>query len=322
MKSNTEKLTDLCESLIHSDFNLNTRISEIRIISERYNRIYLKRDDELSSGIAGSKYRKYASLIKYITKNDFKMVYTSGSLFSNHLTGIVQLFREFSIDFRILVPYADKGAFKGNRILLDILTTDDEIIFFESIEKHDSFIENLNTEESLYIGEGGVHPQAIAGMLSLSAEILQSEQTKNYVYENIFIDAGTSFSAAVTAAGLSTSENKHRLFVVDNPGDHNVFNNFYSRSQNFLRENNIEIYDTCSTFFLKPVSAASFGSVNRTVLEFIRSFARLNGILLEPVYTAKTLMTGAEYIRATNTGNVLFIHSGSATALSGFLDRF
>ena len=38
---------------------------------------------------------------------------------------------------------------------------------------------------------------------------------------------------------------------------------------------------------ISPATARSFGAVNRTVLDFIKDFAQNEGVILDPVYSAK-----------------------------------
>jgi 1-aminocyclopropane-1-carboxylate deaminase/D-cysteine desulfhydrase-like pyridoxal-dependent ACC family enzyme len=71
-----------------------------------------------------------------------------------------------------------------------------------------------------------------------------------------------------------------------------------------------------------PVSARSFGSTNSTIFREIKCIAREDGILTDPVYSAKLFITAKHTIQDQSLdGNILLIHSGGALALSGFMDN-
>ena len=70
-----------------------------------------------------------------------------------------------------------------------------------------------------------------------------------------------------------------------------------------------------------PATAKSFGSTNKTIFEEIRRIAREDGILTDPVYSAKLFLTARQTIlNKTLDGNILLIHSGGGLTLSGFMD--
>ena len=68
--------------------------------------------------------------------------------------------------------------------------------------------------------------------------------------------------------------------------------------------------------------ARSFGSTNSTIFKEIKSIASEDGILTDPVYSAKLFITAKRTIQDQSLdGNILLIHSGGALALSGFLNN-
>jgi 1-aminocyclopropane-1-carboxylate deaminase len=66
----------------------------------------------------------------------------------------------------------------------------------------------------------------------------------------------------------------------------------------------------------------SFGGTDRTIFRVINSIARNDGILTDPVYSAKLFITAKQAIQDLSIdGNILLIHSGGTLALSGFMDH-
>ena len=66
---------------------------------------------------------------------------------------------------------------------------------------------------------------------------------------------------------------------------------------------------------LRPPTARSFGAVNRTVLAEVARVAREEGLLIDPIYTAKLFLTARAYM---DKGPTLLFCGGGAFELSGF----
>ena len=67
-----------------------------------------------------------------------------------------------------------------------------------------------------------------------------------------------------------------------------------------------------------------YGIPNEGTIEAIEMFARVEGLLLDPVYSAKGMagligMVRQGFFKATD--NVLFLHTGGATALFAYQDQ-
>jgi D-cysteine desulfhydrase len=61
------------------------------------------------------------------------------------------------------------------------------------------------------------------------------------------------------------------------------------------------------------------------MIEAVKLLARSEGILLDPVYTGKTMAGLVDLVRKGYFGsdeNVLFVHTGGSPALYAYLDAF
>ena len=70
---------------------------------------------------------------------------------------------------------------------------------------------------------------------------------------------------------------------------------------------------------------AGYGIPNEGTIEAIQMFARLEGILLDPVYSGKGAAGLIDLIRKGQIGKgerVVFLHTGGSAALFGYLDEF
>ncbi|KAL6043794.1 D-cysteine desulfhydrase [Balamuthia mandrillaris] len=202
-------------------------------------------------------------------------------------------------------------------------------------------------------------------MLSLPLDLLRNEREQQqreqhaqraktaFHFRDVFVDCGTGMSAAalilaldwlhrlpftrvhvLLLAGASSSsyntDEEEFLKVLNRCQDfflhqlHSSPSSSASSSSSFerwtsslLKERGVRLY--------RPVDAPSFGSVNQSVLRYVAEFARREGILLDPVYSAKLFRLAEEQGRKkemqTEDGGCVVIHSGGALALSGFQKR-
>ena len=68
-----------------------------------------------------------------------------------------------------------------------------------------------------------------------------------------------------------------------------------------------------------PSKLKSFGSTSKSLFGFIESFAKEEGVLLDPIYSAKLLLEAEAIMNKKNLeGSILLVHSGGALSLSGF----
>ena len=167
--------------------------------------MFIKRDDELSFGISGSKYRKFLSLIPYIKNNDFSHVVAEGSEYSNNILGLAQSFREFDISFTFVLKKGHNPR-STNKLLLNLITREEEMILLDTnkwkqrhkiIKEYAKKKKDDNNDKTLILPEGAFHEACLTGAMTLAFDIdLQKHQA-------IYIDAGTGLSFLGLALGLT-----------------------------------------------------------------------------------------------------------------------
>jgi 1-aminocyclopropane-1-carboxylate deaminase/D-cysteine desulfhydrase-like pyridoxal-dependent ACC family enzyme len=155
--------------------------------------------------------------------------------------------------------------------------------------------------------------------MTLAEDILRNEKENGITFDHIFIDSGTGMSAIGLLAGLAQAgvcdKSIHITLIAGSE------NEFWQRWDSITSSLEIKKYEG-NIIFHEPAIAPSFGSITAAVLNEVRSIAQMEGILAEPVYTAKHFCTARKVIETeTITGNVLIINSGGALGLSGFMDK-
>ncbi|MCH9631385.1 MAG: D-cysteine desulfhydrase [Chlamydiia bacterium] len=308
--------TDFIHARIGPKFNLKSRVHSLNNQPFNGANLYLKRDDELSFGISGSKYRKYSSLIPHLNKIRCKDVALVGSANSNHLVGIMQLLNENNIRATIFTKKPREE--KGNLIFLKTLAKGSSWHYLtnDQWQNKDAIISKLINQDTFFIKEGGDMLESMPGMMSLCLDFKDSN------YDHIFLDAGTGFSAISTILSAKELGIKAHFHVVLMADSKELFLEKLSYYKCLLEKELGEEITPADFTLHFPSLCKSFGSTNGKVFSFIKDFAKEEGVFLDPIYSSKLVLSAYEIIMQKSLrGNILFVHSGGALTLMGFLEK-
>jgi 1-aminocyclopropane-1-carboxylate deaminase/D-cysteine desulfhydrase-like pyridoxal-dependent ACC family enzyme len=310
---------------------LHSRIHPIRFISKPGAQVYIKRDDELGFGITGTKLRKYHSLLHHIKTLAIKHAVLIGGAYSNNIVSLSQLLIEQEV-----VPYlflrGDKTPdYKGNFLLASLFVPPERTHWvsrdeWQNVEMQArTFSEELSSS-AIVVPEGACMVEALPGALSLGTDILRNEQEYNLLFDHIFIEAGTGLAAIGLILGFKIYRKSiqiHIILLADNKSEFlRKLNNFY---QHLFFEHQAEINRDeliQGLHFYHPDIAPSFGATNKQVFDTIIQIARHDGMLTDPIYSAKLLMTARQIVLTSGIiGNILIVHSGGGLGLMGFQEQ-
>ncbi len=321
------KVESACRLTSAESFNLQSRIHRLRWF-DRSN-IWVKRDDELSFGVSGTRLRKYASTIPALKLKGIEEVVIIGEANSNNVLSAAQTLTENNIKLTpfLLGPPPRK---EGNLKLLSLFVDDDEIHWvprekWTDIETHvNKYVEKENEQgiKVFVLPEGGHHQLALPGSLSILLDILRNESESGTTFDHIFLDSSSGMVAQSLIAGAAAINKKIQFHIVVLTGSFETFecglNQIVQYTEDFL-QSSIESEPDYKLHY--PASFKSFGGTGRTILREIKNIARNDGILTDPVYSAKLFITAKQAIQDLSLdGNILLIHSGGTLALSGFMD--
>ena len=222
------KVENACRLKSADSFNLQSRIHKLRWFDR--SDIWVKRDDELSFGVSGTKLRKHASIIPALKLRGIEEVVVIGGSNSNNVLSAAQTLTENNIKITpfLLGPPARK---EGNLKLLSLFVDDDEIHWISRDQWAD--IETLvnkyvekETEQGIKIfvlPEGGHHRLAVPGSLSILLDILRNEDDSGVTFDHIFIDSGTGMVAQSLLAGAAAINKKTKFHIVVLAGSFETF---------------------------------------------------------------------------------------------------
>lgn len=323
-----KKVADACRLETSEAFRLQSRIHRLRWF-DRLD-MWVKRDDELSFGVSGTKLRKHASIIPALKQQGIEEVVVIGGANSNNVLSAAQTLTENNIRITpfLLGPPSQK---LGNAKLLSLFVDDSEIHWISRTHWADcEILANNYAEKRMSQGikifvlpEGAHHPLALPGSLSLLVDILRNERESGVRFDHIFIDAGTGMVAQSLMAGAAALVRKMNFHIVVLAGSFEDFQVGLSRviqyTMEFLGVAPGPLPEYCMYY---PTTAKSFGSTNKAIFREIQRIARVDGILTDPIYSAKLFLTARQTVLDKNLeGNILLIHSGGGLTLTGFMNH-
>ncbi|MDQ8203252.1 hypothetical protein [Pelagicoccus sp. SDUM812003] len=290
---------------------------------------YIKREDELSSGVTGSKLRKYASLLPYLDRNEIRTVGLIGGPNSNNLVGILQLLKEKGVEPLLFLREAADARKRGNALFLSMLAPPNSIrriprSEWQSVETVAQ--ELLPKEASFLIPEGALCFEALPGAMSLASDLLRNEAEDDTFFERIFIDSGTGMSAIGLLLGLRLLDPRCRqreIVITLIAGEaENFLEQLRRFEQRFEGKFSLPLGERPKFVFLVPPTAAKYGATNASVLQACHRIAQTEGLLMDPIYSVKHYLAAEQFLHENDQSTPsLFIYNGGSLGICGFLDR-
>jgi 1-aminocyclopropane-1-carboxylate deaminase len=232
--------------------------------------LWVKRDDLIDPYISGNKWRKLKYILeKAIRVNKLHLV-TFGGAYSNHLLATAAAAARSGFRATAFV----RGEPVENEVLLLCRLYGMKLIFTNREEyknKPALFKEFFKDDATaFFIDEGGASPEAVKGCAEILDELPDD-------IDHLFCAAGTGTTAAGLLKAIHKKKLKTQLHVIPvlKGGDF-IANEIYNYTGNVEQLNLHTDYH--------------FGGYAKTqpeLLEFMTRFIAREGILIDPVYTAK-----------------------------------
>lgn len=285
---------------------------------------WVKREDELSFGMSGSKWRKMLSLSQAIEQGSYRSLVAWGSSRSQFILGLLQVAAERGLRIELFLLRAQPWQGSGTDQLWALLSRRATIHWVEreSWSEVGAMAASLAARQnSLLIGEGAAQIEALPGAMSLALDIGQQEARLGLGLQHIVVDAGSGFTAQALFCGLAYLGHQAALHLVLCAG-----------SEASFRQGLDDVKEMCAQlwgsppppgprlFIHTPVTARSYGATNAAVWSEMRRRAWDSGLLLDPLYMAKLSATfRALDEQGALEGQRLLVHSGGGLNLFAFL---
>ncbi len=268
---------------------------------------YVKRDDLIDPYISGNKWRKLKYLLERAKKEEKTHLVTFGGAYSNHLVATASAAARAGLKATAFV----RGEPVQNQMLLLCRLYGMHLIFTDR-ESYRNKVDLFNLHfsadpEAFFIDEGGASAEGVQGCAEIVGELPGDT-------ELLFCAAGTGTTAAGLMQGIIERELRTELHVVPvlKGGDF-----IKTEMEQFVPVDKQLVLHTAYHF-------GGYGKTNPALLQFLKRFATTQGILTDPVYTAK-LFYAIEDLAAKKAINpqakIVALHTGGLLGLFGMTAR-
>ena len=264
--------------------------------------IFIKRDDVTPMAMGGNKLRKLEFLAADALREGADTLITAGAIQSNHVRQTAAVAAKLGLHCVALLENpigttAENYLTNGNRLLLDLFNT--QIEMCDALTDPNAQLEELATRveaqgfRPYVIPVGGSNALGALGYVESALEIAQQCE-----------GAVNISSVVVVTVSRSVADQLPKVVNLQ---------------QAIAKE--LELTASAEILLWDDYFAPVYGVPNDEGMEAVKLLARLEGILLDPVYTGKAmagLIDGISQKRFKDEGPILFIHTGGAPALFAY----
>ncbi|MDX6748777.1 D-cysteine desulfhydrase [Geminicoccaceae bacterium 1502E] len=298
--------------------------------------IWIKRDDCTGLASGGNKTRKLEFLMAEAKAEGADIVLTQGATQSNHARQTAAAAAKLGMDCHLLLEDRtgsnDPNYNKNGNVLLDHLHG-------ATMEKRpgglDMNAEMLTVAERMRsegrrpyaIPGGGSNPTGALGYVNCALELVNQANVMGLRIDHLVHATGSSGTQAGLVVGLQAMNSGIPLLGIGvrapRPKQEQMVFDLATRTAEKLGcPGVVEREDVVAN---TDYVGEGYGIPRADTIDAIRMFARLEGILLDPVYSAKGAAGLIDLCRKgyfKKGERVVFLHTGGSVALFGYLSAF
>ncbi len=312
--------------------HLPTPIHRLERISQQWGGdIWIKRDDMTESGMSGNKVRKLEYLIADALAKGADTLISCGGIQSNHCRATALASAKFGLGCRLLLRGTPPDGLDGNLLLDRIAGAEVEFISEERYRNNldvelDRIQEEIRKKGRVpyIIHEGGSDPVGVAGFVAALREARSQCEELGLKPSRIVCAAGSGGTHAGLLIGTrlenwdvevdsvavcyepdETTRRIHRI-IVEGKG---LFGDCVDCSVDSIR-------------IISGYRGAGYALADDAVYDVIIEAGRLEGLLVDPVYTGKAILAvKTETLAGRMPGLTLFWHTGGVFGLFPFREQ-
>ena len=313
--------------------NYPTPIEYLPRLSEQLGReIYIKRDDQIGPGLGGNKTRKLEYLLADALKRGDRKVVTFGGPQSNHVRITAAAANKIGLEPHLFFFERKPPAFTGNLLIDELLGARLHFIPFGgggkmTLERSIRLVRTvalLRVGPHYFIPVGGHSWLGCLGYVRAAVELDRQVHEMGIEKTWLICAAGTGGTLVGLIAGLSILESAIRPLAID-------VGRLWLRFPDSIARLAGEICSRVSAnrsfspdqvpLIESTYVGERYATHTPACLAAIRLLATLEGILLDPIYTAKAFAGMLDLIQKGNLGRdepVIFLHTGGLPGVFAF----
>ncbi|TMV08473.1 D-cysteine desulfhydrase [Ruegeria sediminis] len=302
-----------------------------RLSKELGTDIWIKRDDCTGMSTGGNKTRKLEFLMAEAEAQGADVVMTQGATQSNHARQTAAFAAKLGMDCHILLEdrtgYNNANYNTNGNVLLDHLhgaTTEKFPGGHDMVAEMERAAEMLRAEgRKVYvIPGGGSNPTGALGYVNCAMELLGQVNDRGLKVDRIVHATGSSGTQAGLVTGLCAMNANIPLLGIGTRApqpkqEQMVYDLAVKTAEKLGCPGVVRREDVAAN---TDYVGEGYGLPTEAGIEAIRIFAELEGILLDPVYSAKGASGLIDLARKGEFKDqrVVFLHTGGAVGLFGY----
>jgi D-cysteine desulfhydrase len=303
--------------------NLPTKIEKLNRLSDKLGKnIFIKRDDQTGTEVSGNKIRKLEFSVGEALEKNCDYLITCGGIQSNHARATAAVAAKLGLGAYLVLRGNEEEETDGNLFLDKMLGANIKFITADEYKNHRAKImvdirEQLENKghKAYVIPEGASNGIGSLGYVNTMDEILKQEKELGIKFDAIVVTVGSGGTFAGLYYGNHINDNWATIYGF----------NICDTKEHF-QDVVINLLDEIATYTDKKISVTKeeidiidgypglgYALSQPEEIGFIHYFAKLEGIILDPVYTGKAmygLINEIKKGRFHKHQNILFIHTG------------
>ncbi len=300
-------------------------------------RLYVKRDDLMGLGGGGNKLRKLEFLLGDAISQGSDTFITVGGLQSNHArlsaAAAAHIGMKCELVLTQVVPRSDEAYRRNGNVLLDEIFGA-KIHLLSGTQNALDFATDrariLKTEgrRPYLVGTGGSSPVGCLGYALCAVEIAEQEQEIEGGFTQIVVPNGSSGTQAGLSAGFAAmgmSPARVSSYAVLNSTEETQVTTHNLANATLALLDRTKLIEADSIDVRGDQLGDGYGIPTSTMLDAVRTMARTEGLLLDPVYSGKAFAGVLAAVRrgAYRSGNaILFLMTGGLPGLFAYQPAF
>lgn len=304
--------------------NLPTKIEKLERLSRELGgpQIFIKRDDQTGTEISGNKIRKLEYVIKDALEKNCDYLITCGGIQSNHARATAAAAAKLGLGAYLVLRSNENDTHGGNHFLDKLLGAEIKYISTEDYSQRRALIMEEVAQElkekghnPYIIPEGASDGLGTFGYYNAMEEIIEQEKEMGVHFDAIVISVGSGGTYSGMFLANKVRDNDATIYGINVCNDAQHFQNrIYDILQESFQHVDYHIdFEKDDIKIIDGYVGEGYALSRPEELDFIHKLAKLEGIILDPVYTGKGMYGLVNEIKKGNMQehkNILFIHTG------------
>jgi D-cysteine desulfhydrase len=316
--------------------NLPTPLQLLERASARWgkgHRLWVKRDDLSGCLLSGNKVRKLEFIAAHALDNGYDTLITSGGLQSNHCRATALVGAQLGLRVHLILRGERPRASEGNYLLDQLAGAEIECYparqYFRELPQLFAAAEAQYAAQgsaALPIPTGGSDGIGLWGYIAACEELQADFAAAGLDRVHIVTATGSGGTQAGLTAGVELSGLPATVWGVNVCDDERYFiDKVTADITDWQRRYPSVPKITPEVRVLDGYVGEGYGKASPAVFDLIRDLARLEGVVLDPVYTGKAfagLLAEIERGRFADCTDIVFMHTGGVFGVFPQSDGF